>query len=178
MKFLPVLALVCMCLCSWGALSQDGVYVVDLKNPPPNTYQRQGSEKPLCAIGNEVEDSKFVKTTIGFNKKVDSPDPALAAHLALHNDTRIKVMQESGNLGLEGASRDTVKRFILGVASIAEVEGKAGTKVLRIEVSVDADMKGQGVRRASQHKQREVWEFDGKALKLIEQPKSWSLIIL
>lgn len=177
MKPLLIFACACMHLSSLNVLSQDGVYVVDLKSPPPNTYQRQEGEKPLSAIGKEVEDSKFVKTTIGFNKKINSPDPALVAHLALHNDARIKLMKESGTIGLGGASRDTVNSFIIGVGSITEVEDKAGVKVLRIKVDVDADMKGQGVRRARQDKS-ELWEFDGKVLKLIEQPKGWSLLIL
>lgn len=169
-----------MCYAS-GANSEEISYSVDLRDPPPNTFAHVGGEKST-AIGEIANFDLAIKTTYNFHKdkaEIAKKHAALLAHTSLYNAARIEsVTKKLTKFPADfDISRLKFERVTLSVVSLTEIE-RDGVKLQRIELGANITGSIGQFLRASQDKRYEVWEFDGKKLKLVEAPDDWGILTL
>lgn len=166
-----------------GQAAEEISYAVDLKDPPPNTFIYLGSADPKVEgkkskIGESLKFDLAIETHLNIHEKkadIAEKHASLLAHAALHNAKRIESMLKDWPEAFDQA-RLKVRRVSLGVVSVSDFD-RDGVKWVRIELTIAINMDVGHYFRASQRK-HEVWEFDGKQLKLVEAPEEWSFIAL
>jgi hypothetical protein len=100
------------------------------------------------------------------------------AHLALHNTKRLKSFALSTVDHSNPPPIDSAKRVSIAVVSIEEKELSDGSKIRRIEVAVDVSFIHDKKNVRARLDSNEIWETDGKVIRLTNAPKSWSYIRL
>jgi hypothetical protein len=174
------LALILFC-CPREIAAQEISFEVDLKNPPPNTSIRLGEGKS-AEIGKTAKFDLAIMTSYGSRKELREEakkHAALLAHTSLNNAARIDSVSKKLTKFPEefDLTKLEFQQVSLTLVSLKEIE-RGGVKVVQFELNPTVGFTMGQIGRAIQHKKYEVWEFDGKKLRLIEAPEDWGIILL
>lgn len=161
--------------------AQEIAFEVDLKNPPPITSIRVSDEKSE-EIGKTAEFDLAIMTSYGARKELKEEakkHAALLAHTSLYNAARIDSVSKKLTKLSEvfDPTKLEFQQVSLTLVSFKEIE-REGTKVVQFELNPSVGFTMGQIGRAIQHKSVEVWEFDGKKLKLVKAPDDWAVILL
>jgi hypothetical protein len=96
----------------------------------------------------------------------------------LHNSKRLESFVSNASDSTELPPIDSAKKVSIGVASIKEIELPDGSKVHQFEVGITITFKHENRNVTARLDSNEVWEYDGKSIRLTNGPHSWSYLEL
>lgn len=180
MRYLLLGLAAMLSLLNCSTLAEETAYIVDTKSVPNDTYLKVGNIGEATRVGKKTSD-KAIRTLITFGEKdllLATLHAELVAQLAKHNAKRLDSFFNNSEVHEYTPDASSARLVTISVASVKDLEGTDGTKITRIEVKTMLEFRNSQCLTKARLGGSEVWEFDGKTLKLVSDPRDWSYLQL